>query len=315
MSQRVSYSNTVGTVGSKPGAKNNSISTCAALKSAEKHANHDYTEEEVKRLSSDISLSLKKFNLLYECRDGETVTKVKYLELYEIVENYYLALFNRPIEDYNEMMLLEGKPDKVIDSYIDYVSRHPRLQLAIQGILQIGDYLLWESYSMQDRLKISEILMKLLKVTVEHLNSNPNGRFYLAGAANHNNERSPHQHYYGVAVGKFNDGKFIPLRISKSSVFTREALRALQNEVREKAEAIVFREFSWLFKLKTGEKRKSLSKYAYVWLKKKQREMTHEIEEQQDIPESRTSNESPVPHLATSYYDYSHGLERLYCPI
>ena len=315
MSQRVSYSNTVGTTGSKQGAKNNSISTCAALKSAEKHANHEYTEEEVKRLSSDIDLSLKKFNLLYECRDGKEITKVNYLELYKIVDNYYASLFNRHIEDYNEMMLLEGKPDKVIDSYIDYVSSHHKLQVAVQGIIQVGDCHLWENIAMEDRQKASEVLMKLLEVTIEQLNSTPNGRFYLAGVANHNNEHSPHQHYYGIAVGEFDDGRFLPLRISKSSVFTRETLKALQNEVREKSEDVVFREFGWLFKSKTGEKRKSLSKHAYIWLKQKQKEMSNEIEDQENPHESQTSFEPPSSTFATDSSDYAPCLERTYCPI
>lgn len=319
MSKKVSYSNTIGTKGSRSGAKNNSISTAADLAHAEKHANHDYTQEEVDKLSSDIDLARKELNRLFECRDNKDIKEVDYLPFVEIIKDYYHKYFDKSLKDFNTRMELEGKKDKIIDDYYEYVCNHPTLQVATQGIIQIGDCILWATLSDNDRLRASYVYMKLLQLTVKSLNRKPGCKYIFAGSAGHNNEASSHLHHYGIPILlDFGGGSsLMEIRVSKSAVFSREALKALQNDVRMASEVIIEREFGWTFKQKSEVKRKSLSKPAYIWLVNKLREK--ELEARSKDPTNFNKELEPILEIATmplvSSSNYSYPLERDYRPI
>jgi hypothetical protein len=319
MSKKVSYSNTIGTKGSRSGAKNNSISTAADLAHAEKHANHDYTQEEVNKLSSDIDLSKRELNRLFECRDSKNFKEVDYLSLVEIVKDYYHIYFDKSLSDYNTRMELEGKKDKIIDDYYEYVSHHPTLQIACQGIIQLGNCILWATLSDNDRIRASYVYMELLKLTVKSLNRRPGCKYIFAGSAGHNNEASGHLHHYGIPILlDFGGGSgLMEIRVSKSAVFSREALKALQNDVRMASEVIIEREFDWTFKQKSEIKRKSLSKPAYIWLVNKLREKELETMSEEKANGSYEFDRMPkqVDFLLSSYSDFRYTLERDYQPI
>lgn len=319
MSKKVSYSNTIGTKGSRSGAKNNSISTAADLAHAEKHANHAYSQEEVDKLSSDINLSRREINILFECRDNKTIDQVKYLPLVEIVKAYYHEYFDKSLNDFNTRMEVEGKKDKIIDDYYEYVCNHPTLQVATQGIIQIGDCILWATLSDNDRLRASYVYMKLLQLTVESLNRKPGCKYIFAGSAGHNNEASSHLHHYGIPIllDFGGGGSLMEIRVSKSAVFSREALKALQNDVRMASEVIIEREFGWTFKQKSEVKRKSLSKPAYIWLVNRLREKELEVMSVEKAAASYESERMPmqVDFLLSSYSDFRYTLERDYQPI
>ena len=319
MSKKVSYSNTIGTKGSRSGAKNNSISTAADLAHAEKHANHDYTQDEVDKLSSDIDLARKELNRLFECRDNKDIKEVDYLPLVEIIKDYYHKYFDKSLKDFNTRMELEGKKDKIIDDYYEYVCNHPTLQVATQGIIQIGDCILWATLSDNDRLRASYVYMKLLQLTIESLNRKPGCKYIFAGSAGHNNEASSHLHHYGIPILlDFGGGSsLMEIRVSKSAVFSREALKALQNDVRMASEVIIEREFGWTFKQKSEVKRKSLSKHAYIWLVNRLREKELEVMSVEKAAASYEFERMPmqVDYLLSSYSDFRYTLERDYQPI
>lgn len=317
MSQIVSYSNTIGTKGSVKGAKNNSISTATDLAQAEKHANHDYTQEEIDKMSSDIDLSKKHLNRLFECRDSKNVNEVDYLSLVEIIKDYYHIYFDKSLNDFNTRMELEGKTGKIIDDYFEYVCNHPRLQVAVQGIIQTGDYILWSTLSAEDRIKATYVNMKLLKLTVDLFKSQPGGDYICAGAAGHNDEKSSHLHHYGISIATDSGCNVMETRISKSAVFTREALRALQNEVRKAAEEIVNQEFDWIFKEKGEVKRKSLSKPAYVWLVNKlmEKECVTNVDDPTIIYTESDLMEKMIYVPESSNNAFIDALEREYQPI
>ena len=110
----VSYTNHVGTV-RKNGSKDNSISNLAKLIAAEKHANHDYTQAEVDKMSSDIDLSKRYQNRLFENQNGNIVEINGYFHLVKRTREAYEKVFGQAIVEYNERMDLQGKGKKKID--------------------------------------------------------------------------------------------------------------------------------------------------------------------------------------------------------
>jgi hypothetical protein len=107
------------------------------------------------------------------------------------------------------------------------------------------------------------------------------------------------------------------IRVSKSAVFSRESLKALQNDVRMASEVIIEREFGWTFKQKSEIKRKSLSKPAYIWLVNKLREKELKAMSEEKAAASYESERMPmqVDFLLSSYSDFRYSLERDYQPI
>ena len=167
------------------------IVTLADLKAVDKHFNHAYTEEEVKNLDSDIDLSKKYLNRQYIVKDGVLIKVEGHLPITENVLKVY--------EEIERLNKQEGKLPPEAKNYFKKLANHKKRQIAVQGILQIGDCHDWKNLSIEARIRMSEILLATFLEMVKLLNR-PNAIFIIVGISIHLNENTPHLHYVGVPV-------------------------------------------------------------------------------------------------------------------
>ena len=204
----------------------NSLSSCAKIKSADKH-------------------NLRKYN-------SETFDKNKIVTIYgsdnifKDVQNLYKAEFDEPLKIYNAG---QKRKDRQIDDYLQYVSESNK-DVAVEIIMQVGDMDFWKSVPYEydefdysnvffdtdldfegifgktlyqtDTINIyKEQLAKLQELLPD---------FKIANATIHLDESSPHMHVVGVpVVSGFKKG--LSKQVSKRSVFTKESLSMLQEEM------------------------------------------------------------------------------------
>ncbi|MBQ9779588.1 MAG: hypothetical protein IJW00_01455 [Clostridia bacterium] len=235
------------------------------LANVEKHNNHEYTPEESAKLQSEINLDLKHLNRHYIIKDGELVEISGYLDLVEIVKQIYERTFQDAIDKYNEKMENEGTPHKKIESYIEKVSANRCQQIAVEGLIQIGDFTDWKDQTFEKRMLICKILLYILIETIKGLKG-PNYEFILAGASLHQDENCPHIHYVGVPVEYTPDASDgLACRNKKSAVFNEITMGTiLQGEVRDKAEVAVREVFGWEFKEKKVGRNEDYEKNVYI---------------------------------------------------
>lgn len=258
--------------------KDTRIRTASELAHAEKHNNHDYTQADVERMESSIDLSLRRFNKQY---DSE-MNQVEYLQIVDCVKAAYHTEFDDSVSEYNSKQCSKGHSERCIEDYYDHISKNEKAEVAIEGILQIGDMEDWENLSMSEKLRIEPILLRGL----EEIKKIPGFRFI--GASFHVNESSPHFHFIGICVDVNQKKTGLSKRISKSSVFTREILSSvLQDRVREVMEPILIKEFGWEFKAKESGRNQDLSKTQLQneQLKKENQELLQIIDEYKNYSE------------------------------
>jgi len=77
-------------------------------------------------------------------------------------------------------------------------------------------------------------------------------------------------HYYGICVAKSDKENQPRFRISKSAVFNRNTLTAMQTEVRSIAEQIVYAEMGWVFNEKKKGRNKDYTKRQLVFIKEQE---------------------------------------------
>lgn len=280
---KVSYSNHIGrSVRDGKIGKSNIISTLGDLAAVEKHNNNYYTPEEVETLESCIDLSKTHLNCYFTSKNNKLIESDKPLDLVKIVKRIYQEVFDKVIEEYNKLQDERNTPHKKIRSYIEKVSKHKGMQLAVEGLIQIGEFTDWEDKSLAEKRACGEILLKLLEETIKGLNSK-NALFILAGAWLHMNEKSPHLHYVAVTVELTPyapDG--LTRRIKKSAVINKETLGyVLQDVVREKAAILVQETFGWELKSKRTGRNEDRDKNTHI--NEKLKEQNAELEESREI--------------------------------
>ena len=118
--KQVSYTNHIGRAArdSKAG-KSNIISTLKNLAAVEKHHNHDYTEEEVRKLQSDINLALRHYNRHFRIVDNQLVEIFGKINLVELTHQIY--------EDIEKHNGVSRSPSS--RRYIDVISKKARMQM------------------------------------------------------------------------------------------------------------------------------------------------------------------------------------------
>lgn len=234
------------------------IVTLADLKAVDKHFNHAYTEEEVKNLDSDIDLSKKYLNHQYIVKDGVLIKVEGHLPITENVLKVY--------EEIERLNKQAGKLPPGEKNYFKKLADHKKRQIAVQGILQIGDCHDWKNLSIEARISMSEILLATFLEMVKLLNR-PNAIFIIVGISIHLNENTPHLHYVGVPVEydpSAKDGYVY--HVKKSAIFNEFTLGpVLQGDVRDFAQDLVRDEFGWEFKPKEKGRNKDLKKLEYIY--------------------------------------------------
>ena len=254
---QVAYTNHIGhSSRDTHSGKSNAISTVSDLGATERHNNHDYSEQDVAKMQSNINLELRHLNKHYQLSsDGQLVEVEGQLDLEGNVRKIYETEFHEAIEKYNAEQIKKGHPERQIVSYIDKISEDKQQEVAVEGLLQIGSLDDWQDKTIEDRLAVAPILIEMLKATLAELDQNANAKFILAGASLHLNEGTPHIHYVGVPIQESPESKRgLEKRVKKTAVFTKDTLgTGLQDNVRAKVEPMIEDLFGWTFiEKKTG---------------------------------------------------------------
>jgi len=239
--------------------KDTSISTVGKLAAAEKHNNHEYTQADIDRMQSDINLELRHLNRHYVMVDGKLQEVEGRLELGDNVRKIYEEEFAAEVSAYNLRQVASGHSERQISDYLQKISDDKQQEVAVEGLIQIGSYdEEWSKLSLESKLRMVPILLKMLEETIKELNKDVNGekrRFVLAGASLHLDEGSPHIHYVGVPIVESQKvTKGMRKRVKKSAVFTKDSLgTGLQDNVRAAIAPMVKSTFGWeLDTKKTG---------------------------------------------------------------
>lgn len=210
------------------GSGKNSLSSCAKVKSADKH-------------------NLRKYDS-YNFDKSKIFTIYGSDNIFKDVQNLYKVEFNEVLKSYNER---QKRKDRRIDDYLQYVSESNK-DVAVEIIVQIGDIDFWKSipyhndydysdtsfddswlldtYSNISKTDTINLYKQQLQKIQELL---PN--FKIANATIHLDESSPHMHIVGVPIAEgFEKG--LSKQVSKRSVFTKDSLVRLQEEMHSFAE-------------------------------------------------------------------------------
>lgn len=262
----VAYTNHIGRSQHDKKSKGTNISTAADLAAAEKHNNHDYTQEDIDRIQSNINLELKEFNRHFD----RNLQEVDHNDIVKSVKEIYHEEFDDAVEEYNNRH--KRKNQKIAD-YYEKVSADKTTDLAVEGILQIGEMKNWKDKGIEERQKTLQIYLDVLG---EMLHEIPGLR--LAGADFHINESSPHLHWIAVCVddqcinkeGKQKRG--LSKRVGKSAVISKDVLGdVLQTKMRDLMEKKMQEVFpEWQFEDKRSGRNEDLDKNEYANLKLQQ---------------------------------------------
>lgn len=197
----------------------NSLSSCAKIKSADKH-------------------NLRKYN-------SDTFDKSKIVticgtdNIFKDVQRIYQSEFDEVVKTYNAS---QKRKDRQIDDYLQSVSDSNK-DVAVEIIMQVGDMDFWKSvpfesddidfinpmpFSIFDNLTKKDTIRLYQEQLVKLQELLPD--FKIANATVHLDESSPHMHVIGVPVA---DGfkKGLTKQVSKRSVFTQASLVRLQEEM------------------------------------------------------------------------------------
>ena len=145
--------------------------------------------------------------------------------LVEDVKNTYLDLFENARIEFNST---QNRKDRMINNYFKHIADDNKHDLAVPIILEIGDMYFWNTISLEDKRKMTQVFKSQIKDLEELL---PN--FRISNAVIHYDESSPHMHIMGVP---FKEGKKngMSLQVGKATVFTKESLLKIQDTMREK---------------------------------------------------------------------------------
>ena len=155
--------------------------------------------------------------------------------LVEDVKNTYLDLFENARIEFNST---QNRKDRMINNYFKHIADDNKHDLAVPIILEIGDMYFWNTISLEDKRKMTQVFKSQIKDLEELL---PN--FRISNAVIHYDESSPHMHIMGVP---FKEGKKngMSLQVGKATVFTKESLLKIQDTMREKC----IKEFNEMYK-------------------------------------------------------------------
>lgn len=253
---QVAYSNHIGRTAHDKKSKSTALSTAADLAAAEKHNNHDYTQDDIERLASKIDLSLKQYNVQFD----RNLEEVDYLDLMKTVKELYQEEFSGAIEKYNESQIQKGHSERQIRDYFEQISKNQKQEVAVEGIIQFGELDDWKGKSLEEKQLTLPMYLKVLRKMDEELSG-----FKLAGASFHINEGSPHLHYVGICVDESKKKTGLEKRIGKSAVFERDTMSEfLQDELRAYILPDMQKTFGWEWKDKRSGRNDDLKKNEYV---------------------------------------------------
>lgn len=236
-------------------SKNHSINTVSDLSGADKHNNRKYENSSLD--SSKNRTLVGTSNIVLD------------------VKKVYQEEFDEALQKYNEK---QKRTDRKINSYIEFISKSKKNEVATEIIIQVGDKEFWKNQSQKenDKYMIDAIMDVLYQDQIETLQTLlPD--FKIANATLHLDESSPHIHVIGVPIARgYKQG--LDVQVSKSKVFTQESLEMLQDKMRAAAQKSLkdYNANNYLsdivFKKKEKGRNKDFSKDYYIQKKAEEHE-------------------------------------------
>ena len=143
--------------------------------------------------------------------------------LVDDVKNLYKQEFQKAVDEYNNKQVRDDR--KIID-YFTSISNNDKNDLACEIIIELGNKKYWDTKDIEFKNKMTNVFKKQVS-DLELLVPN----FKIASAIIHYDETSPHMHIVGVPI-KIKSKYGPSIQVGKSSVFTKESLRKLQDKIR-----------------------------------------------------------------------------------
>lgn len=183
--------------------------------------------------------------------------------------------------DYNRNQRA-GRKIKDVDEYIKKIEGSKnKKNLAVEMIVGVGDRQMWQEEPFKsDRKSIENVFKDYVKYLQDNM-----PEFVLISATIHQDEDTPHCHIIGIPLYE-GDKKGLSVKIAKGKVFTRDTLKAMQDDVRLLFEEGINENYKLDEPFKFGEKQTGRNWDYTVAEYKKQKEnfkITNEIKELQEL--------------------------------
>ena len=140
------------------------------------------------------------------------------------VKEKYKEEFEDARKKYNQK---QTRDDRKINDYFNKISNDDKHDLACEIIIELGNMEFWKDKPMIEKYKMvlvfEEQIIDLEKTVPQ---------FKIVNAVVHFDESSPHLHIVGLPV-KENCKTGMEKQIGKTTIFTRESLRIIQDEMRK----------------------------------------------------------------------------------
>jgi len=141
----------------------------------------------------------------------------------DVKDLYKLEFENARIEYNNK----QTRDDRKIKYYFYKISDDTKHDLACEIIIELGDMHFWKDKSQEEKYKMVEVFTEQVK-DLETIVP----EFKVANATIHFDESSPHLHIIGIAI-KDNCKTGMMKQVGKTTVFTKESLKVIQDKMRE----------------------------------------------------------------------------------
>lgn len=183
--------------------------------------------------------------------------------------------------DYNRNQRA-GRKIKDVDEYIKKIEGSKnKKNLAVEMIVGVGDRQMWQEEPFKsDRKSIEKVFKDYVKYLQDYM-----PEFVLISATIHQDEDTPHCHIIGIPLYE-GDKKGLSVKIAKGKVFTRDTLKAMQDDVRMLFEEGINENYNLDEPFKFGEKQTGRNWDYTVAEYKKLKEnfnITNEIKELQEL--------------------------------
>lgn len=165
--------------------------------------------------------------------------------LYNDVINLYKKEFEEARLEYNSKQI---RDDRKIDNYFKKISDNSKNDLACEIIIELGNKKYWDTKDNNFKYKMTNVFKEQVN-DLENLLPN----FKIASAIIHYDETSPHLHIVGVPI-KYKNKNGMYKQVGKADVFTKEALKDLQDNMRTLCIASFNKEYGLNNILKTKQK-------------------------------------------------------------
>ena len=191
--------------------------------------------------------------------------------LVDDVKNLYKQEFQKAVDEHNNIQVRE---DRKIKDYFIQVSNNDKNDLACEIIIELGDKKYWDTKDKEFKMKMTNVYKQQV-IDLELLQPD----FKIASAIIHYDETSPHMHIVGVPIKTKN--KYGPsIQVGKSSVFTKDSLRKLQDKMRSLCIDSFNKEYGLYNTL--AEKRKGRNRDLLISQMDNYQEMKEELKKHQD---------------------------------